>query len=204
MGDSRRPVRRRPIRSQQSGCAARSLARAGPSHGLRPGTRLRGSRNDDGAGDLRDLSTSSRTSWIRVGEAERRADAVVRHQRRGRPSLGLRNHGRRSSRASLVRWYEKSEIVDYVIECYAGVDAGRRQFIWEEPNGDIVIGNARAFTDHVGEKFGVAVTPTAWMRVHDVLRALGEIVHAAKHDGSRVGKKFKNQEPHSHVLRRKN
>lgn len=102
-----------------------------------------------------------------------------------------------------MRWYQRDDVVDYVCKCYAGVDQGRRQFIWEDENGDVLIGNTRAFTEHCGAKFGVEVTKTAWMRIHDLLRALGEVVHVVQHDGSRAGQKFRNQEPKSHVLRRR-
>jgi hypothetical protein len=54
-----------------------------------------------------------------------------------------------------MRWFEKPEILDYIVEAYQGLDGRKRQFLWEETNGDLVIGNSRAFADHLSEKFGL-------------------------------------------------
>lgn len=102
-----------------------------------------------------------------------------------------------------MKWFEKSEVLSYIIECYAGVDGRKRQFIWEEPDGTIVIGNSRAFTDHVSVKFSLEKTPTAWSGIHSALRELGEVVGPYSPRTHERGGKFKNQEPEVRVLKRR-
>lgn len=101
------------------------------------------------------------------------------------------------------RWFERADVVDYVIDCYAGVDGPRkrRAFVWEE-GGDVLTGNSRAFCDHLARRFEMPECATRWACVHELLRSLGEVAHAY---GPRVrvrGQKFKNQEPEIRVLRR--
>jgi hypothetical protein len=107
-----------------------------------------------------------------------------------------------------MRWFERPDILSYIIECYAGTDEGhqggaRRQFIWEQPNGDMVIGNPRAFTDHVAEKFGIQLTPTSWSAVHAALRELGEVAREnAPHRPKEGRQRFHNQQPEIRILKK--
>lgn len=93
------------------------------------------------------------------------------------------------------------DIVAYVCDCYAGVEGRKRQFIWVDEKKDVVIGNCRAFGDHVAVKFGLDANPTFWMHIHALLRALGEVVQVHAAHSRKRGKKFKNQEPEVRVLR---
>jgi len=102
-----------------------------------------------------------------------------------------------------MKWFEQKEVLSYIIDSYAGVDGYKRQFIWEEKSGDVVIGNTRAFTDHLSERFDLHKTSKAWTDVHTALRALGEIVHPYTPRTRVLGKRFKNQEPEVRILRRK-
>jgi len=102
-----------------------------------------------------------------------------------------------------MRWFEQPAVLSYIIDCYAGVEGVKRQFIWEEPNGDVVIGNTRAFTDHVSARFSLGRTSTSWTDIHEVLRALGEIVHLKAPRARILGKKFHNQEPEIRILKKK-
>jgi len=101
-----------------------------------------------------------------------------------------------------MRWFEQPKVLSYLIDSYSGIDHGKRQFIWEEPNGDIVIGNSRAFTDHVSIRFNLGKTNTAWAGIHEALRALGEIVHLKQPRARILGKKFHNQEPEIRIIKR--
>lgn len=106
-----------------------------------------------------------------------------------------------------MRWYEKPGVLDYIINSYAGVDVvdgkSKRQFLWDDEEGNTVIGNSRAFTDHLSAKFSLALTATSWGMVHEVLRALGEVAHNYQKRSKTLGKKFKNQQPESHIIKRK-
>jgi hypothetical protein len=108
-----------------------------------------------------------------------------------------------------MRWYEKPGVLDYVIECYAGTDKNerghqKRQFIWEDLRSkDVVIGNSRAFTDHVSEKFNLGLTSTDWSALHEAMRMLGEVVHQKAPRTQVRGKKFHNQQPEVRVIRRR-
>ena len=106
-----------------------------------------------------------------------------------------------------MRWYEKPPVLDYIVSCYAGVDQEngrvRRQFIWETNDGDLVIGNSRAFSEHLSQRFGLELKKTAWMCIHELLRALGEVAQTHSPRMHHPGRKFKNQQPRLHVLRRK-
>jgi len=105
-----------------------------------------------------------------------------------------------------MKWYERADVLDHIVQSYAGVDNvdGRqqRQFIWDEPNGDLVIGNTRAFTDHLSAKFELRLTTTEWSGVHAALRAMGEVARVLSPRVNIRGTKFKNQEPKTHVIRR--
>jgi len=108
-----------------------------------------------------------------------------------------------------MKWFEQKEVLSYIVDCYAGAEPDRsqravkRQFIWEEPNGDLVIGNTRAFGDHLTAKFGLHSTPTAWMGVHEALRAMGEVLFERAPNAHHPGKKFKNQQPEIRIIKRK-
>jgi hypothetical protein len=99
-----------------------------------------------------------------------------------------------------MKWFEHKDVLSYIIDSYAGVDGRKRQFIWEE-KGEILIGNSRAFTDHLNEKFDLHRTNTSWVALHAVLRALGEVVNGYTPRSHVRGGKFKNQEPEVHVLK---
>jgi hypothetical protein len=101
-----------------------------------------------------------------------------------------------------VRWFDQSDVLSHLIESYAGVENGKRQFIWEQPNGDVVLGNARAFADHLEERFGLPSSPGRWTQLHMALRELGEAVKSIQYHGTRRGQHFKNQEPELRVIRR--
>ncbi len=104
-----------------------------------------------------------------------------------------------------TRWFEQPEILDYIIEAYAGtVCDGRyikRQFIWEQPNGDTVIGNTRAFADHLSAKFNLAATPTRWCDLHKLLRSLGESIREQKVRTVKRNGRFHNEEPEIRLLK---
>lgn len=102
-----------------------------------------------------------------------------------------------------MRWVERPDILTYLVECYAGVEGKKRQFIWEDVDGNIVIGNSRAFTDHMAWKFHLKKTSTSWVAVHSVLRELGEVVQEHAPRTHFPGKKFRNQEPEIRILKRK-
>lgn len=101
-----------------------------------------------------------------------------------------------------MKWWERPEIVDYIIDCYEGTDGSKRQFMWEEPNGDIVIGNSRAFTDHLSQKFKLEIANTSWSGTHMALRSLGEKVHPYSPRVNKHGAKFHNQLPEVRVVKR--
>ena len=101
-----------------------------------------------------------------------------------------------------MKWFEKPEVLDYIVSAYQGTDAGKRQFVWEDEAGDVVIGNARAFTDHVSRKFELGLESTSWSGLHEVMRMLGEVVHPYSPRVRTKGGKFKNQEPEVRVLSR--
>lgn len=102
-----------------------------------------------------------------------------------------------------MRWYEQPEVLAYVINAYAGTEGQKRQYIWEDLDGNIVIGNSRAFADHLGERFGLKLKPTTWMDLHELLRALGEVLHVHAPHITPRGKKFKNQLPETRIIKRK-
>lgn len=103
-----------------------------------------------------------------------------------------------------MKWFEKPEVLDYIITSYAGVDKGKRQFVWEEPGTkNILIGNSRAFTDHLALKFNLPLTSTGWASVHAALRMLGEVTHEYTKRVNIKGGKFKNQQPETHILKRR-
>jgi hypothetical protein len=94
--------------------------------------------------------------------------------------------------------------VDYVIECYAGVEREpgtkpRRVFIWEdERDGEVYMGNCEAFLLHLKQKFALLLPLSAASQIHQLLRDLGETVYAAAEDRAspRPGRRtFKQPEP---------
>ncbi len=79
-------------------------------------------------------------------------------------------------------WVRRPEIVDYVVECYAGAEAkpegkgrphGRRVFLWEE-DGHVYMGNVEAFLLHLKARFDLVLCATATTAIHALLRELGE------------------------------
>ena len=101
-----------------------------------------------------------------------------------------------------MKWYERSEVVSYIIDCYAGIEEHKkRQFIWEQSNGDVVIGNTRAFTDHLAEKFNLPLTSTSWSSVHAALREMGEVLTEYSPRTKKLGTRFHNSEPEVRVLK---
>lgn len=104
-----------------------------------------------------------------------------------------------------MRWFEKPEVLSYIIDSYQGTDErGKRQFVWEDPaSGDVMIGNSRAFTDHLSEKFGLRLTATSWSGLHEAMRMLGEIAKTYSARSAKRGQRFRNQPPEARVLIRK-
>jgi hypothetical protein len=76
-------------------------------------------------------------------------------------------------------WLHRPEILDYVIESYAGLDESpngrgkRRVFVWEK-DGEILMGNCEAFVLHLREKFDLVICISATSALHALLRDLGE------------------------------
>lgn len=101
-----------------------------------------------------------------------------------------------------MRWFERSDVLGYIVNCYQGTEGRKRQFVWEEPNGDIVIGNTRAFGDHLNTRFNLELTPTSWMAIHEALRAMGEVLHEYSPRTHVRGQRFKNQVPEVRILKR--
>ena len=109
-----------------------------------------------------------------------------------------------------MKWFERSDIVSYIVECYVGTDTNAsgqqvRQFVWEDEDGNIVIGNPRAFGEHVQRHFDLPERSTRWMDIHQALRAMGEVLFEKRHDvvTRQPGKRFRNQDPEVRILRRK-
>lgn len=105
-------------------------------------------------------------------------------------------------------WIRRPEILDYVIESYAGLDdkpegrGQRRVFIWERGN-EIVMGNCEAFIEHLNEKFGLVLALSATSALHDLLRQLGEAAkrrhETHEFNGKKVGT-FNQPEPDEWVV----
>jgi len=100
-----------------------------------------------------------------------------------------------------MRWFEKPEILSYLVDCYQGTVTTKvgpkRQFIWEVENGDVVIGNTRAFADHLFTRFGL--TDKACSDVHEAMRELGEVTRELSprlHHGTR----YREQKPEMKVI----
>lgn len=102
-----------------------------------------------------------------------------------------------------MRWYEKPEVLSYIVSAYAGVDKGKRQFIWEDADGNVLIGNTRAFTDHLAVRFNLSRTETSWTAIHELMRALGEVARTYTARSQKLGKKFVNQLPVTRVIKRR-
>lgn len=100
-----------------------------------------------------------------------------------------------------MTWIMRNDVVDYILESYQPDKQGRkRQFIWETSDGDIVIGNTRAFADHLYARYQKAPNKTGWMEVHRVLRACGDQLFQKHPRSSPRHKPFINQEPDFRVL----
>lgn len=102
-----------------------------------------------------------------------------------------------------MRWFEHPPVLNYIIDSYAGVEKQKRQFIWEDESGNIVIGNTRAFTDHLAAKFNLKRTETSWAEVHHAMWMLGEVAKGYTPRVNKRGGKFINQLPEVRVIRRK-
>jgi hypothetical protein len=79
---------------------------------------------------------------------------------------------------SLPGWARRPEILDYVIECYAGtekVEGGRarRVYLWED-GPDIKMGNTEAFAQHLCKRFDLLRVHTS--DLHNLLRQMGEVI----------------------------
>lgn len=109
---------------------------------------------------------------------------------------------------SPMGWARRPEILDYIIEAYAGTEPlpdianrSRRVFIWQEGE-EILMGNTEAFLDHLRKKFNLILTASATSTIHSLLRELGESVQSHKQHGPKIGEggKFKQPEPESWVV----
>lgn len=111
----------------------------------------------------------------------------------------------------LPRWTQRPDVLSYVINSYAGLDAvedsnvKRRVFIWEEET-EIMMGNCEAFCDHLEERFGLISVSSS--DVHALLRELGEHAQFHKaHPSRKIGEgpsagRFKLPEPDKWVVGR--
>lgn len=107
-----------------------------------------------------------------------------------------------------MKWYEEPKLLSYLIDCYVGTERSesgkeKRQFIWDAENGDLVIGNSKAFTDHLRKKFGLHESKGAWVGIHEVLRALGEVVQIHSQKKEIQGTRFKYPLPEIRILKKK-
>lgn len=108
---------------------------------------------------------------------------------------------------SPMGWARRPEILDYIIEAYAGTEPlpdstrSRRVFIWQE-GAEIKMGNTEAFLAHLQARFNLILTASATSTIHSLLRELGEVAQAHKPHGPRIGAggKFKQPEPESWVV----
>jgi hypothetical protein len=107
-------------------------------------------------------------------------------------------------RHTVTRWYERPAVLDYIVEAYQGTEEhGKRQFVWEDPaTGDVLIGNSRAFTDHLAARFGLDLTATSWSGLHEAMRMLGEVAKPYTARSAHRGQRFHNQAPEARVIRR--
>lgn len=108
-----------------------------------------------------------------------------------------------------MKWFERPAVLDYIINCYAGVETvggtgfTKRQFIWEDEEHNIVVGNSRAFSDHVSKKFDLGLSDTTWCSLNKMLHAMGEVARATAPKVNKLGGKFKNLEPEVRIIKRK-
>ena len=85
-----------------------------------------------------------------------------------------------TARRRKVNPYSSWEVQAYVLECYAGVEempdrvVPLRQFIWEEADGSIWIGNSTAFAEHVARRFSFPALPYDFWHVNNILLQAGE------------------------------
>jgi hypothetical protein len=113
------------------------------------------------------------------------------------------------SAAKPQRWIMRPEIIDYIIESYAGIERDgrpRRVFIWEE-GAEVYMGNCEAFLQHLAKRFELVVTLSATSQIHELLRELGEQVLSSATDRAPrsptpVGR-FKQPEPEQWLLPRR-
>jgi hypothetical protein len=82
--------------------------------------------------------------------------------------------------------WKRPEVIDYVLDCYAGVERDEREgktipfyaFLFQESDGAVYIGNSVSFAEHVASVFGFAPTRSDFERVQEILRAAGERLRA--------------------------
>lgn len=103
------------------------------------------------------------------------------------------------------RWIFRPEILDYIIDSYAGVEGRRRVFIWED--GDAIkMGNAEAFALHLADRFELLPDTGRASQIHGLLRELGEKVNSYPEKRSKptpgVGT-FSQPEPEEWVIAKK-
>lgn len=97
----------------------------------------------------------------------------------------------------------RTEIVDLIIDAYQGTNTkGAREFMWEREDGNVVIGNTRAFADFLGRKFGVAVTPESAHSIHSILRRLGEVTKPYEKRGGHTASQYRTPEPQERIVQR--
>lgn len=111
-------------------------------------------------------------------------------------------------------WLRTDEVLGYIINSYHGVEPAptnhrvmRRVFLWEE-EGEVKMGNAEAFTLHLGRRFERKVSAQDASHIHQFLRDLGESItphqrhEKPRTDGPRAGK-FRQPDPDEWIVRSK-
>lgn len=81
----------------------------------------------------------------------------------------------------LSQFWTRPDVTAYVISCYQGTEgSGRKQhraFIWEDVKSNtLFIGNTAAFTEHLAERYGVALTKWSFTIVNTILIRAGQRV----------------------------
>jgi len=117
-------------------------------------------------------------------------------------------------RLTLVDWLQRDEVLGYIINAYAGVDAVpsnpgimRRVFLWEEGD-EVKMGNAEAFVLHLGRQFGRNLKTGDASVLHWLLRELGESISSHKkreppRANSPAAGRFRQPDPDEWVVRGK-
>ena len=81
--------------------------------------------------------------------------------------------------------WAQEEVVDYVLDSYAGVeenDKGRlkRLFLYADDEGEVWIGNSAAFAEHCAEIFGFELLTYDYVSLNRILIEVGERVMEEK------------------------